>query len=213
LSPVAVSEADGHTQLTVTFDDTKENSLSPFFKISIPSPSRTVPQGEAAARQLTLPDEWTTRHYVNRRIPRISKLADPNKPLEIFVGLTTNLRLSYTDFDSTKLRNPLRLPQDTARVYLADYDTFLFLHWWGWFDDTLKGSGYDALPADDKIIAVGEKDRYPYFDVWPTAPFAIDGLPAVPQAWTDPPGEPVATLGGGSFDAVGAMAVDAHGFV
>src|SRR5262249_13529158 len=45
------------------------------------------------------------------------------------------------------------------------------------------------------------------------APFAIEGLPAVPQAWTDPPGEPVVTLGGGSFDAVGAMAVDAHGFV
>jgi DNA-binding beta-propeller fold protein YncE len=198
------TDANGLAQVPITFDDAKENSLNPFFTITIPESDRTVPAGSPSARQFELPDEWVTRHYVNRRIPRITDHADPNNPLDVYVGLHAKLRVSYTDFHQTGIRNPFALPEDTVRIYLADYD---------WFnrDDTLGGFGFN--PRGNRIIPVGEEDRYPYFDGWPTAPVAMDGLPDSPRAWLDPPGSPVGQLGGGSFQTVGPLTVDPQGMV
>lgn len=204
------TNADGVAQVSITFDDTAENNLNPFVTISIPAASRTVPAGAPADRQFSLPDEWVTRHYVQRRIPRITDHTDPNNPLQVFVGLPADLRVAYADFHASGIRNPLALPEDTARVHLADFDTFLWIDWLN-PDDTLEGFGFD--PRANKTIAVGEEDAYPYFDTWPTAPSAFAGLPAAPRAWLDPPGMPVGMLGGGGFAHVGVLAVDPHGFV
>ncbi|MBI3953187.1 MAG: NHL repeat-containing protein [Chloroflexi bacterium] len=204
------TDPNGLAQVEIGFDDTKEGSLNPFFTITIPAVDRKVPAGAPADRQLTLPEEWVTRHYVNRRIPRITEHSDPNNPLQLVVGLHSNLRVSYTDFDPSGKRNPVALPEDTARIFLADYDDFLWIDFLN-PDDTLKGFGFDARAS--KTVAVGETDKYPYFDTWPTAPCALDGVAGAPKAWLDPPGAPVGALGGGSFDNVGPMAVDTHGVV
>jgi len=204
------TDAQGKAQVEITFDEKKENTLNPYFTIEIPSANRTVPSGAPAARQFTLPEEWVTRHYVNRRIPRIGDHTDPNKPLEIFVGLDGHLHLSYSDFDASVKRNVFALPEGGPRIHLADYDAFIFdiLN----PDDTLKGFEFD--PKANGTLAVGEREEYPYFDVWPTAPCALDGAsPPAPRAWLDPPFAPVDSLGGGSFEKAGPVAVDAHGFV
>jgi sugar lactone lactonase YvrE len=204
---------DGVAEVEITFDENDENSLNPFFTITIPEASRTVPAAAPSDEQLSLPEEWTTRHYHNRRIPRITEHTDPNQPLEIFVGLHADLKFAYPDFDDSNKRNPLAIPQDTVQVYLADYDAFIF----DWLnpDDTLGGFGYNPHPepGDSKNIAIGEEDRYPYYDVWPTMPCALDNAPDHPQAHIDPPYAPVARLGGGSFTQTGPLAVDPHGFV
>jgi DNA-binding beta-propeller fold protein YncE len=203
----------GVATVEITFDEAEENSLNPYFTITIPSASRTLPVAGPVDEQITLPDEWTTRHYHNRRIPRITDHTDPNNPLEIFVGLHANLKFAYPDFHDSNKRNPLAIPQDTVQVYLADYDAFIF----DWLnpDDTLGGFGYNPHPApgESKNIAVGEEDRYPYYDVWPTVPCALDDPPGQPKAHIDPPYAPVARLGGGSFSQTGPLAVDHHGFV
>lgn len=204
------SDADGLAQVQVTFDDTKENSLNPFFTISVPSANRDIPSAAPAEKQFRLPDEWVTRHYVNRRIPHISDYTNPNTPLTLFVGLHGHLRVSYSDFDASGKRNPLALPEDTVRIHLADYDDFLWIDFLN-PDDTLTGFGFN--PKTNRTIPVGEGDQYPYFDTWPTAAYAFDGLPALPKAWIDPPGAPVGRLGGGSFEHAGPLATDPHGFL
>jgi sugar lactone lactonase YvrE len=209
------TDANGLAPVEITFDDTKENRLNPFFTITIPVANRAAPSGAPADQQLTLPDQWVTRHYVNRRIPRIADHADPNNPLELYVGLPGRLRLAYSDFDPSGTSNPFALPESTVRVYLADYDDFLWIDFLN-PDDTLKGFG--ANPNAKRIVSIGEKEEYPYFDTWPTAPSALDlppadALLATPRAWLDPPGEPVGALGGGSFQQAGPVAVDPHGFV
>jgi DNA-binding beta-propeller fold protein YncE len=205
-----VTDGDGRAQVELRFDETEEESLNPFFTITIPAASRAVPAGAPAGRQIQLPDEWVTRHYVNRRIPRISSFTDPSSPLELFVGLPAHLRIAYSDYDPSAVRNPFALPGDSARVYLADHDDFLWIDWLN-PDDTLTGFGFD--PRANRIVPAGEGDEYPYFDPWPTAPFAWDGAPAAPRAWIDPPGAPVGALGGPSFAATGPLAADGHGFV
>jgi DNA-binding beta-propeller fold protein YncE len=204
------TNVEGLAQVQITFDDTAENTLNPFVTITIPEANRAVPATAPADRQITLPHEWVTRHYVRRRIPRITEHTDPNHPLQVFVGLRADLRVAYTDFHTSGLRNPLALPEDTARVHLADFDTFLWIDFLN-PDDTLEGFGFNRRTA--KTIPIGDDEKYPYFDTWPTAPVAFDGLPGAPQAWLDPPGMPVGRLGGGSFAQTGSLAVDAHGFV
>lgn len=205
------TDAAGGAAVEIKYDEAKENNLNPFFTITLPAGQRTLPAGVAAERQLTLLEEWVTRHYVNRRIPRIASFTDAATPLTIFAGLHARLRVSYADFDLGGKGNPFALPEDTARVYLADYDTFFWIDFLN-PDDTLTGFGFN--PRTNRIVPAGEGDRYPYFDAWPTAPCALDGLPdALPHAWIDPPGEPVGTLGGGSYSHAGPLAVDGHGFV
>lgn len=210
------TDTNGLAQVVVNYDEANEDNLNPFFTITIPAAHRTiaaipVPSGSSP---FTLPEQWQTRHYVNHRIPRISVHADATNPLELFVGLDCQLRLAYADFDSSGKRNPIALPQDTARVHLADYDEFLWIDWLD-ADDTMTGFGVNPTPAPG--VAVPARDAYPYFDVYPTAPSALDQLPAppptAPRAWLDPPGMPVGTLGGGSFEQVGTVAVDSSGYV
>jgi len=204
------TDADGRAQVEVTFDEEKESQLNPFFTIAIPQEQRAVPAGAPSERQLELPRRWVTRHYVNHRIQRLADHGDADHALDLFVGLDADLHVSYSDFDPSSKRNPTALPEDTVRIYLSDYDTFLWIDWLN-PDDTLKGFTFD--PKHGKVVPAGDHDEYPYFDVWPTAPYAFDGLPATPRAWTDPPGAPVGTLGGGSFQAVGQIATDPDGFV
>ena len=201
--------ADGTAAFDITFKETEENSLNPFFTFNLAANKRKLPPGAPADRQVALPDEWVTQHDAKRRIPRITEHTDPNNVLQLYYGLPGALYVSYTDFHPSGLRNPIALPVGAVRVHLADYDSFILdiLN----PDDTLKGFSYDPLAG--KIIAIGNKDEYPYFDVWPTAPAARNGLPALPRAWIDPPDVPVATLGGGSFLQAGPLAVDPHGFV
>lgn len=202
--------ADGSAEIDVTFDESDENSINPYFTITIPDADRDVPAGAAADKQFKLPDEWVTQHEHQRRVPRISDHTDPNNPLKIYVGVHGQLRVAYTDFHPSGKRNPLALPEKAVRIYLADYDTFLWIDFLN-PDDTLGGFAYD--PKTGKTIAIGDEDQYPYFDTWPTAPRAQDGFPATPRAWIDPPEAPVGTLGSGSFASVGALAVDLHGFI
>ncbi len=206
------TDAKGLAKVQIRFAEEKENNLNPYFTITIPEEKdRKLPTGKPQAQQLRLPEKWETRHYVLRRVPRITSHADPGRPLEIFVGLESRLRLAYSDFHASGLRDLLALPEDTARVYLADHDAFLFIDALD-PDDTLKGFGAD--PKRQKMLRVGDQDEYPYFDVWPTAPSVHDlSPPAHPRAWLDPPGAPVGVLGGGSFEQVGPLAADAHGFV
>jgi DNA-binding beta-propeller fold protein YncE len=207
-----VTDAQGRASVAITFKEEDENSLNPYFEITIPAAARAVPAGVPANQQLTLPGEWTTRHYVNRRIPRITNHTNPNTPLDLFVDVHGHLRVGYRDFLAAVARNPMALPTDSARVYLADYDEFLFIDFLN-PDDTLRGFGVDSSTTPPRSRRVGQTDEYPYYDLFPTAPAAFDGLPATPRAWIDPPGQPVGNLGGGSFEQVGAVAVDAHGFV
>ncbi|HEX8201359.1 MAG TPA: NHL repeat-containing protein, partial [Isosphaeraceae bacterium] len=200
------TDPEGRADVPLVFDEEDENSLNPYFEITLPTVARTVPAGAAAARQLDLPGAWTTRHDENRRLPRIADFSNPDRPLELFVGLDGHLRVACADFDPSGIRNPMALPEKTLSVHLADVD-FFFLP-----DDTLKGRGFD--PRANTLIAAGPGDAYPYFDAWPTAPFAFDAAtPPEPRAWLDPPGAPVGMLGGGSFAQAGPLAVDAQGFV
>ena len=151
--------ADGAADFDITFKDTEENSLNPFFTFELASNKRKLPAGAPAARQISLPDEWVTQHDDKRRIPRITEHTDPNNVLLLYYGLPGALHVSYTDFHPSGLRNPVALPAGTVRVHLADFDSFIFdiLN----PDDTLKGFGYD--PIAKKTIAIGDKDEYPYF--------------------------------------------------
>lgn len=211
LSPVSVAtDNTGHAQVTVTFDDAKENKLNPFFVITVPEDARAFPGFEPQERRLSLPAEWKTKHHEGHQLPKISTFVDANKPLEIFIGLGGRLRVSWSDFDAKGFLNPLALPAETTRMLLADYDEFLWIDALN-PDDTLTGSTFN--PKTDRIVPAGENDRYPYFDAWPTEPLAFLEPPGPPRACIDPPGTPVATLGGGSFQQAGPVAVDSYGFV
>jgi sugar lactone lactonase YvrE len=203
------TDAQGRAKVPISFDDGAEQSLNPYFEITVPDAKRAVPATAAATLQIHLPDEWETKHAENRRLPRITDFTDPNAPLELFVGLPADVRVAYTDYHSfdgttrTGLRNPLALPQDSTQVHLIDVDLI--------FDDALGGFAFDRTAG--KIAALGEAG-YRYADEWPTAPWAMDLTPVPNQAWLDPPGAPVGRIGGGSFQhATGPLAIDARGFV
>jgi len=209
-----VTDANGHALVQIRFEDDEESSLNPYVTVSLPEASRTLPVGAAADRRFTLPDEWVTTHYAQRRIPQITDHADANNPLRILMGLPVHLRLAYADFDTSNQRNPMALPAGTARVYLSDHDYFLF----DWFifdwlnpDDTLTGPGFD--PVQGRVVNFGDGNSYPYFDAWPTVEPTTEPFPDPPQSRLDPPDAPVGTLGGGSFDQVGPLAAGADGFV
>lgn len=206
----STTDADGRATVDVTFAEEKENALNPFFTITVPAADRTLPASAPPDHQFELPAKWTTRHYVRRRIPRITDHTTPARPLEIFVGLEADIRVGYTDFDSSGLGNLFALPEDTPRVHLADYDHFLWIDWLN-PDDVMLGPGFDA--ARGRVVRAGEGDRYPYSDEPPTAPSALEGEVTGPRAWIDPPGAPVGWLGGGSFENVGPLAIDLHAFV
>src|SRR4051794_37650169 len=82
-----ITGADGHASVSITYDDADEGALNPFFTITVPDPMRKVPAGAPADKTLTLPDEWTTRHYVDHRLADIGKHENPDQPLELHVGL------------------------------------------------------------------------------------------------------------------------------
>lgn len=199
----AKTDADGKAAVDIKFDEGSENKLNPFFTVTVPEGKRSLPAGVEADFQVKLPEEWETRHGEKRRIPKILDYADPANPLEIFVGLDARLRVAYADLEASGKSNPLALPEGSPRVYLTDQD---FLSG----DDTL--SGFLGDPRTGVMLAAGEPG-YPYFDLWPTAPCALDGLPPTPRSWIDPPGAPVGSLGGGSFKSAGPLAVDGNGFV
>ncbi|MBI2964927.1 MAG: hypothetical protein HYY34_01840 [Chloroflexi bacterium] len=216
-----VTDNDGNARVTIEYEQSEVNSLNPYFLVTVPSAHRAVPAGAAAALQLTVPESWETQHDEERRLPRITESTNPNRPLEIFIGVDSSLRLAYTDFyAATPLaagkRNPMALPEDTLQVRLIDHDWFIF-DWWIFDfidpDNVMQGFGFDRKAG--RTIAVGQDEKpYPYFDRSPTVPYARDLPQPVPlRAWIDPPGAPVGVLGGGSFQAVGPLAVDHHGFV
>ncbi|MBV9774795.1 MAG: hypothetical protein JO040_12650, partial [Gemmatimonadetes bacterium] len=201
---------DGVAEVPITFDDAATDSLNPFFTITVPEAARQLPAADPADPHVTLPGEWVTRHYARKRLGgNLVAHTDRAAPLLLYVGLPANLRVSYTDFDASGKRNPMAIPEDTARIHLADYDEFLWIDWLD-PDDVLAGFGRDRR---GKVVEVGLRPEYPYYDRWPTAPRAADGVPAEPRAWLDPPSAPVASLGGGSFEGVGPLAIDPHGFV
>ena len=206
----AATDADGRATVDITFDEASENSLNPYFTITLPEGDRTLPAAAQEEEQFELPGEWQTRHYVRRRLPRITDHTTPARPLEIFLGLESDLLVGYTDFDASGIRNPLALPEDTPRVHLADYDHFLWIDWLN-PDDVMTGPAFDRRSG--KVVRAGEGEKYPYGDEPPTAPSALLGEEAGPRAWIDPPGAPIGVLGGGSFESPGAIAVDPHGFV
>lgn len=199
----AKTDAGGKAAVDITFGEGSENKLNPFFTVTVPEAKRSLPAGVETDFQVKLPEEWETRHGEKRRIPKILDHADPANPLEIFVGLDAHLRVAYADLDASGKSNPLALPEASPRIYLTDQD---FLSG----DDTL--SGFLGDPRTGVMLAAGEPG-YPYFDLWPTAPCALDGVLPGPAAWIDPPGAPVGNLGGGSFKAAGPLAVDGNGFV
>lgn len=203
------TDADGRAKLTVEFEESEKDGLNPYFVIAIPEAVRKVPAGNPAPRQVTLPDEWTTRHYVNHRVQDIGAYPDAAHALELRVGVKAKVRVAAADFDASQRRNPLALPPHAQRVNLFDKDWFIFDAW----------NPDDDVPAwifDPGANATSETsgERIPYFDPKPRVPFAWEaGAPAAPAAVIDPPGRPLGRLGGGSFAAPGAMATDPHGFV
>ncbi len=208
-----VTDANGQASIDITYDDNDVNDLNPYFEITLPEANRAVPDLAPADEQFTLPDSWETRHYVRRRLPSIIDYNNADDPLIIFIGLHGRLQLSYSDFDSSNIRNPVALPHHTLRFYLADYDIFIF----DWLnpDDTMTGIGFNhaASLGEDKYISIGPNDRYPYYDVWPTVESNRNVPAALPQACIDPPEAPTGRLGQGSFQATGPLATDLRGFV
>lgn len=208
------TDATGVAEIEIGFEENDSANLNPYFTITVPEAQRLVPAGAAADRQLRLPASWETPHAELRRLNQITHFSDRTRPLEIYIGLKSELRLAYSDFDQSGKRNPLALPEDTARVYLADYDVFLFdfLDFLN-PDDTMTGFGLD--PRQNRTIAVGNNDHYPYFDRFPIVPEAMNlpASPEAPQAWRDPPGLPVGMLGGDSFEEVGTLVTDSQGYV
>ena len=205
------TDADGRVAIALTYDGDDAQKLNPLFTVTIPEGQRAQPASSPADRQLTLPDDWETHHGETHSARDLLTYTDAASPFEIIVGLPAQLRIAYTDFDRSGIRNPLAVPEHTARLYLADYDTFLWIDFLN-PDDTLTGFGFD--PRANRTVPAGEHDDYPYFDTWPTAPSALAADPGpTPRAWVDPPGMPVGTLGGRSFTNVGPLAVDGHGFV
>ena len=201
--------ADGRAAVPVAYDAARERKLDVFFELSLADADRSVPASVPANLQMRLPGSWTTRHDATRRVPNLTAYPDADHALPLVYGLAGRLRVSYSDYHASGRRNPVALPEDTVRIHLADYDTFLGIDWLN-PDDTLTGLGYD--PRRPAIVPAGD-DGYPYADTAPTAPTALDGVPAGPHAWIDPPGAPVGSLGGGSFTAVGPLATDSHGYV
>lgn len=208
-----VTGPNGVASIELTYDEDDVDNLNPYFAITLPEANRAVPDLAPANEQFTLPDSWETRHYVRRRLPRIIDYNNIDDPLTIYIGLPGRLQLSYSDFDSSNIRNPLAIPQHTLRFYLADYDVFIF----DWLnpDDTMTGVGFDhsATNAEDKYIPIGPNDRYPYYDVWPTVPSNMPTATTTPHACIDPPEAPVGRLGQGGFQVTGPLATDLHGFI
>jgi sugar lactone lactonase YvrE len=203
------TDGDGKTKLEVSFDEGDRDGLNPYFEIAIPQAQRKVPAASPAQRQLDLPEEWMTRHYVNRRVQDIGAYTDSARPLELRVGVKARVRVGVTDFDSSDKRNPLALPRHTQRVNFFDKDWFIFDGWNP--DDDVPAWVFDPAAS---ITSKTSGERVPVADAKPRVPFAWEaGAPAAPVAVIDPPGFPLARLGGGSFSTPGAMATDVHGFV
>lgn len=203
LATAGPTDGDGRAVLQVTEDT---SGLSPFFVIGLEGATPVLPAGAPAAHRFSLPESWETLHWGDDRLRGIERHSSREEALEIYAGLPARLDLETPDPHPTGLGNPAPLPEDTLRLHLADSDLC--------FDDTLTGTGFDR--PRNRVADVGEGEEYPYHDHFPTAPHVLD-LPAAeasrPRAWVDPPGAPVASLGGGGFRSVGPLAVDHHGFV
>lgn len=209
LSASGTTDANGDVALEITYEADEVESLNPYFEITIPESARKIPANEPAKRQITLPEDWETRHASKRRLgKRLLDYTDPADPLVIYVGLAATLRLSWTDFDPSGVRNPTAIPENTLRVSLRDYDEFLFIDWLN-PDDWLEGFIHN--PRTDEVMAVGDDVYYPYADTYPTAPSATQN--AASPFSLDPPGAPVGVLGGASFQSLGVMTADSHGFI
>ncbi len=227
------SGADGRLEVEISFDDDEIGDLLPFFTLTLDAAARQVPAGAPAERRFELPAEWVTRHAANGSARRLLSAAEPLPEMPLLIGLPARLQVAYSDFHASGLRNPVAPPEQSLEVVLLDEDLC--------FDDALSGVGAgEEIAADGSrrlVIrpaggAAGEDGdhpfgSYPFIDRWPVARAALaDDLAtaaaaapnsrwwlAEPRAWLDPPGAPVASLGGGSFTATGPLTTDDHGFV
>ncbi|MGG6242097.1 hypothetical protein ACQ4N7_26055 [Nodosilinea sp. AN01ver1] len=210
-----VTDGDGIAEVVLRFEENDEAGLNPYFTLTLPEGLREVSSGELDPTRpsFTLPGAWESRHDNASRIRNLTTdFGDRTTPFTVYMGLGARLNLAYSDFRAAT-SNPIALPENALELVVIDEDIF--------FDDTLKGVGYH--PRENRIIPFGRSegddrndDRYPYFDRPPTVPYAM-ALPAaeaaLPRAWIDPPGAPLGLIGGGSFEQVGRLATDAHGFV
>ncbi|MBE9140600.1 hypothetical protein IQ254_25935 [Nodosilinea sp. LEGE 07088] len=210
-----VTDSDGIAEVVLRFEEEDEAGLNPYFTLALPEGLRQVSGDtlDPLRPSFTLPGDWESRHDNASRIRNLTTdFGDRASPFTVYMGLGAQLQLSYSDFRAAH-SNPIALPENAVEVVVIDEDIF--------FDDTLKGVGYH--PRENRIIPFGKTeaddrndDRYPYFDIAPTVPYALDlsaAEAAQPRAWIDPPGAPLGLLGGGSFEQVGLLATDAHGFV
>ncbi|MGB3201396.1 MAG: NHL repeat-containing protein, partial [Nodosilinea sp.] len=210
-----VTDRDGIAEVVLRFEETDESGLNPYFSLTLPEGLREVSGDtlDPLRPSFTLPGAWESRHDNASRIRNLTTdFGDRATPFTVYMGLGASLNLAYSDFRATN-SNPIALPENALELVVIDEDIF--------FDDTLKGVGYN--PRENRIIPFGRSegddrndDRYPYFDRPPTVPYAMaltTAEAARPRAWIDPPGAPLGLIGGGSFEQVGWLATDAHGFV
>jgi len=208
--PIAAN-AQGELQVALSFDDAAEPGLFPSFTIKLTEAGKKLLTHAGAP--LELPDSWETAHEERKAKISIPQHTTAQSALQLIVGLPAHLQLSYSDFHESRKRNPMAVPANFLRVSLADED---FTGCWRWLnsEDTLIGKG--TGPGAKTIVDIGQSDRYPYLQpAWPMAPYHeqkhVDAGEV--RAWSDPPGAPVASLGGDSFSQLGPMAVDDSGFV
>ncbi|MEO1068173.1 MAG: hypothetical protein AAFW95_03515, partial [Cyanobacteria bacterium J06638_6] len=210
-----VTDSDGIAEVVLRFEEDNEAGLNPYFTLALPEGLRQVSGNtlDPLRPSFTLPGEWESRHDNASRIRNLTTdFGDRASPFTVYMGLGAQMQLSYSDFRAAN-SNPIALPENAVELVVIDEDIF--------FDDTLKGVGYH--PRENRIIPFGtnegddrNEDRYPYFDIAPTVPYAMamaEAEATQPRAWIDPPGAPLAMLGGSSFEQVGLVAVDSHGFV
>ncbi len=202
------ADVDGKLSMELSYADGGDGNVKPLIKVEIPENRRQILS--EAGDTVHLPGDWNTGHEKRGDTVQTAEHTTEATALQVVVGLPTKLQLSYADFHRSGYRNPMALPEHTLNIHMADED---WTGCWSWLnpEDKIKGKGAKRdLSANQDI---GVQPRYPYYDFWPTAPRHETSVTFAPNAWLDPPGAPVATLGTASFAAVGPMAVDREGFV
>ncbi len=200
------ADPQGRLSFTVTLEDGAAPRLRPSFSIEVPDASLAL-----LGAGIQLPSSWETAHERRDASLDLGAHGDQAHELELWVGLAIHLELAYCDFHESGKRNPMALPERTLRIHLADED---LTGCWRWLnpEDVMKGR--IANRDHSANLDLGHIDSYPYYDrLAPREPYHQATDPFVPRAWVQPPGLPVAWLGGTSFDQLGPMCTDAHGFV
>lgn len=201
------ADAQGRLSFTVSFgDDVDQPRLRPSINIQVPEASRSL-----LGTGIQLPSSWDTAHEHRDASLDPSAHGDQAHELELWVGLPIHLELAYCDFHESGKRNPMALPEQTLRIHMADED---LTGCWRWLnpEDVMKGRIANRDHSEN--IDLGLTDSYPYYDKpAPWEPYHAVSDPFVPRAWVHPPGLPVSWLGGTSFNLLGPMCTDPHGFV